>query len=46
MDYDIVPSFGHYEIYINGKFYCSVDSWLEAEMEIASYQKENIGLGV
>lgn len=39
MDYDIVPTFGHYEIYINGKFYCSTDTYYEAVREIESYQE-------
>lgn len=34
MDYEIKPIYGHYEVYINGKFYCSADNVLEAEMEI------------
>lgn len=40
MTYKITPRQGHYEIYINGKFYCSADSWLEAAKEIEEYQKE------
>ena len=34
MDYEIKSVYGHYEVYINGKFYCSADSIAEAEMEI------------
>ena len=36
MNYKIVAVHGHYEVYINGKFYCSADTTEEAEMEIES----------
>ena len=39
MDYDIVPTFGHYEIYINGEFYCSTDTYYEAVREIEDHQE-------
>lgn len=34
MDYEIVSVHGHYEVHINGKFYCSADTLEEAESEI------------
>lgn len=30
----IIPNNGHYDVYINGKFYCSADSVIEAAKEI------------
>ena len=39
MTYKIRPKKGHFEVYINGKFYCSADSWREAENEIKKYVK-------
>lgn len=32
--YKIIPVKDHYEVYRNGKFYCSADTKLEAEKEI------------
>ena len=37
MSYRIVPIRGHYEVHINGKFYCSADTWREADNEIKEY---------
>ena len=34
---EIRPVRGHFEVYINGKFYCSVDTQREAEDEIRKY---------
>lgn len=34
MSYQIVQKNGHYEVYINGKFYCSADTFKEALDEI------------
>lgn len=39
MKYSITPVYDHYEVYINGKFYCSADTWFEAVREIEEYQK-------
>lgn len=39
MKYSIAPVYDHYEVYINGKFYCSADTWFEAVREIEEYQK-------
>jgi len=37
MSYRIVPIHGHFEVHINGKFYCSADTWKEADNEIRDY---------
>ena len=39
--YDITLSGGHYEVYIDGKFYCSADSAQEAAREVEEYEKEH-----
>jgi hypothetical protein len=39
MSYRIVNVRGHYEIYINGKFYCSADNMTEATKEIERYEQ-------
>ena len=38
MSYQIVSSKGHYEVYVNGEFFCSADTLQEAESEIKEYQ--------
>ena len=38
--YNIMPRNGHYELYINGKLYCSTDTEAEAEREIKAYEAE------
>lgn len=38
MDYEIISSKGHYDILINGKFYCSADTLPEAKREIEDYK--------
>ena len=40
MAYKIVQVRDHYEVYINGQFYCSADTWSEAETEIKTYQNQ------
>ena len=40
MSCKIIPVRGHYEIYINGRFYCSADNKAEAEREIEEYRKQ------
>ena len=35
----IVPVKEHFEVYINGAFYCSADNRREAEEEIKNYYK-------
>ena len=37
MSFRIVPIRGHFEVHINGKFYCSADTWKEADNEIKEY---------
>lgn len=37
----IVPVMEHFEVYINGAFYCSVDNEREAKEEIKNYYKGN-----
>ena len=37
MTYKIKPARGHFEVYINDKFYCSADDWKEAVKEIEDY---------
>ena len=34
LEYKIIATRGHYEVYLNGKFYCSADTYHEAEKEI------------
>jgi hypothetical protein len=36
-NYRIVPKNGHFEVYINGSFYCSADTMTEAIREVESY---------
>ena len=40
MTYKITPVNGHYEIYINGNFYCTADTFSEAVREIEDYKRE------
>lgn len=40
-NYDITFACGHYEVYIDGKFYCSTDSAQEAVKEVEEYEKEH-----
>lgn len=39
MKYKIVNVCGHYEVYLDGKFYCSADTPEEAAKEIETYEK-------
>ena len=34
MNYRIINNHGHYEVYIDGKFFCSADTEAEAENEV------------
>jgi hypothetical protein len=38
MTYSIIPVRGHFEVYINGRFYCSADNMREVETEIKNYK--------
>lgn len=40
MNVDIKPNHGHWDVYIDGKFYCSADTRDEAEREYKTYLKE------
>lgn len=40
MNYRIVNKGGHYEVYINGEFYCSADNMSEVNREIKNYKGE------
>lgn len=37
-DINIIPVHDHYEVYIDGEFYCSADSVVEAAKEIEDVQ--------
>lgn len=39
MSYKIIPKHGHYEVHINGEFYCSADTFHEAIKEAEAYVK-------
>ena len=39
MTVNIVPNKGHWEVRINGKFYCSADTFAEAITEYQDYMK-------
>ena len=41
MDFEIINERGHWNIYLNGVFQCSCDSYQEAEEEIEEMKKEN-----
>lgn len=41
MVYWINEEKGHYEVYINGEFYCSADTHKEALREIDEYERES-----
>lgn len=40
MAYDIIPRKGHYEVYDDGNFVCSADTYDEAESEIETYEQQ------
>lgn len=39
MSVTITPNRGHWEVYIDGKFYCSADSFNEAVKEYHDYEQ-------
>lgn len=34
MSYKIIEKYGHFEVYIDGKFFCSADTMIEAVQEV------------
>lgn len=32
---------GHYEVFIDGEFYCSCDTYVEAEIDIENIERSN-----
>ena len=42
MAFNIVHKHGHVELYINGDFYCSADTFAEALIEYNNYIKERL----
>jgi hypothetical protein len=42
MTFKILPVFGHVELYINGKYYCTADTFSEALKEYNDYVKERL----
>ena len=38
-NFNIIPNNGHFDVYIDGKFYCSADTMPEAAKEIEDYGK-------
>lgn len=38
MNIEIKPVYGHFEVYINGNFYCSADTMAEAIEEVETIQ--------
>lgn len=39
MSYRIVPYHGHFQVYINGKFFCSTDTIAEAIKEVEEFYR-------
>lgn len=37
MNYKIVTNHGHYEVYVDGEFFCSTDTMIEAVREVENY---------
>lgn len=37
-NFDIIPNNGHYDIYINGEFYCTADTMPDAIEEIKTWR--------
>ena len=42
MSFNIVYKHGHVELYINGNFYCTADTFAEAITEYNDYVKERL----
>lgn len=43
MDYEVKRVHEHFEIYINGEFYCTADNMAEVREEIENYESRNRG---
>lgn len=41
-DYKITPVREHYEVYLNGEFFCSADTYREAENEIVKRRNDYV----
>lgn len=39
--YEIVRNKNHYDVYINGVFYCSADNIHEAAQEVEEYEEDD-----
>lgn len=37
MDYRIIENHGHFDVFINGKFYCTADTMEEAMREVKKH---------
>ena len=37
-NFNIIPNNGHYDVYIDGMFYCSADSMAEVAKEIENWE--------
>ena len=45
MNYNIIKKYEHYEVYVDGKFYCSADTVMEAVQEIENnYQVKEVNI--
>lgn len=42
MNYEILSNRGHYDVYIEGKFYCSADNMHEAVREVEEYYETEV----
>lgn len=40
MNFEIIPVKEHYEVYLNGEFFCSADTESEAAKEIEEHLRE------
>lgn len=38
-EYNIIQTRGHFEVYYNGKFFCSADTMIEAAREIEAERR-------
>lgn len=40
LNYSIKQEYGHYSVYIEGQFYCSADTLVEAATDVEKYIEE------